>query len=983
MAEIEEIKKFIRGNNSGGKNNKSCNYGIKTNFLVPSLFGISENDFQHVYSEILSRISNHSNLYEADKQKHKDTNKDKFDATKYGLPFMERINEGMVPVVIDMLIVNEDRDSTELFDCSLRAQIVKIIQTVLLSVLTIPNEEVPKEFYCFVLKSEIWHQDDEEKQRLRFIFPGTRVNKSVLNTIIIPEIIKDLINHQVLRLFYNLPKNKWEEIIQPIGDYMTLYGCKEYEHEAPLFFDCVYIDSVSDDIDKNYCDEDDSKFTSTCLDLSIFPVFNGIYFQKNILEKEDCYTDDGNKYLTLILSPNYSLENSKLDKNITLLRAKEPPKEQRRKEAGFKHTFNEQENFDEISSMICPTRFKKSTIYYWYTYGKCCFNIFNGTSRGYEKFKAITPDELKPRLESYWHSLEKEFFDLRTLMEYARQDNYDQYYEWIKKITEPLVDYCISMKGADMPMSKLARFLFCLDYVYDRFEKQWYYKNKSVLERDMGALRLREDISDTMKDLFNDILIKRETDRDSCTGREEQKIHNARIKDVMKIVEGLEKAATIDKIIKSLEGKLFDDNFSKFKDENLNLMGCTNVVLEVYDDNICYREGIIQDYITKSTEIPFPTAYETVEKKVKFLKEYYSQVHTDPDMCHYFLKDMASFLVGGNEEKLFRNYIGERNASKSKVIELLQKALGSYCVDFPSETITIVKGKASGAPDPALEQAKGARVAIVSETSKSEPLDVCKIKKYTGNDRYWNRTLNKEGGSRALSFKLIHMSNVIAAVPGADKAYKCREVIHPFLSRWEHYPPATKEEQRRQRRFKIDPKFSEKIQRLGQAQLYLMYEYFPIYKREGITKLPKLVVEVTKRHHREIDPYYNFLKEINRHYDFPNRELEQKLRKKKSQEDEYESDYDDEIMEEGDEEQNVKNERRKKLHEYLDRSRKESVQTIFNYYTRWFNRFSPDTQFSITQDDFRREMEEPDRLGPSERGYWYGISIKKKNKEQK
>lgn len=974
MDQTEDIRKFIRSNGSSLKG-KNSNYVIKTNFIIAGNFGIPTEEFGAVYPEIIDRISTHLTSYEKLLEEEID-----IDGTKIGLPFMEKINEGMIPVTIDMLIVNDDRESHEFFDCRLRASIVKIIQTVLLSIFNIADNIMAKELYCFVLKSQIWHECEEEKQKLRFIFPGTRVNKNILNSIIIPEIIKDLNLHEVIRLFHNIPKIKWEEIIQPMGDYMTLYGCKEKENEALLLFDCIYPSVVLDNMD-SYSENDDEKNIMKSINKSNFSVYESSYFKKNMLEKEECYLKDDYKYLTLILSPNYSFENTKLDKDIMLLREKEPPKEVRRKVNGFKDLFNQQEQFDNVVGMISAERFKKSTIYYWYTYGKCCFNIFNGSQTGYDKFKAITPEELKEHLEPFWRSLEKEFFDLRTLMEYARQDNKHQYEEWIKKISEPLVDHCISVKGADMPMSQLARLLFCLDYIYDREEKEWYYKNRSILQKDRSGLQLREDLGEILKDTFGEVLSKRQNDKDSCTGREEQKVHAARIKDVENIINSLEKATNLDKIIKALQGKLFDDNFSKFKDENLKLIGCTNVVLEVYDNDICYREGIIQDYITKSTEIPFPTSYGMIESKVNFLEEYYSQVHTDPEMCRFFKKDMASFLVGGNEEKIFRNYIGERNASKSKVIEILQKALGSYCVDFPSETITVVKGKSSGAPDPALEQAKGARLAIVSETSKSEPLDSCKIKKYTGNDRYWNRTLNKEGGSRVLSFKLIHMSNVIAPVPGADKAYKCREVIYPFLSRWEHHPPRSEQEQRRQRRFLIDQKFSEKIQRMGQAQLYLMYKYFPIYKKEGLSKLPKLVVEVTKRHHREIDPYYNFMKEINRHYDFPDREIENKLRKKKTYADEYESDYDDEIEEDGDEEHDIKNERRKKLHEYLDRSRKETIGTIFNYYTRWFMRFSPDTPLSITQDDFRKEMEEPDKLGPSERGYWYGISLKKKNKE--
>ena len=129
----------------------------------------------------------------------------------------------------------------------------------------------------------------------------------------------------------------------------------------------------------------------------------------------------------------------------------------------------------------------------------------------------------------------------------------------------------------------------------------------------------------------------------------------------------------------------------------------------------------------------------------------------------------------------------------------------------------------------------------------------------TSNDVYFNRTLNKEGCERILSFVLIAMSNIVNDAPNADEAYFVREVIIPFLSKWVDNAPLDVEEQYRQRRFPIDLDFSNKIKHYGQANLFLMWYYYPIYRREGIRVLPDLVKRVTMKHQRDLDVIFNFI----------------------------------------------------------------------------------------------------------------------------
>lgn len=978
--EFHEKLKDIISSYSSTKIKKE-DFALKSNFPISRKIALNEDNFQAVYSDVLGLLSSDIKAYYEDKKSNED-----FNPCDYGLPFMEKIYGDSMTFSIEMLFEYCVNDSLAVYDSEFRMSVVALLQEIICACFVIEGD-YPNEMVCYVLKTDIWYENDREKQRLKFVFPGIKVNKTIVKTKIIPLLIKELNEREIVRTLFKNPLKPWENIIQPIDDFSLMYGCKYQQNEAPLLLDCIYENQIFYSterhkfIDKNEKSDDSSQESedpgeSECFKINI-P--DGLYFKMGYLNAS-LFSEESDEHsqLAILTGINFQMSFTKPNNDIMRINIEpEKPKEKRRERENIPAKFNEREIFDEVVAMInTKERFSENKIYYWYTFGKCCYGIFNGAQIGKDKFIEKTPPHFRDKVDRFWRKLENEYYDIRTLMDYARQDNEEQFKQWLKNNYKPLIDKCIVNKGKDMPMSDLAYRVFCLDYIYDRKDKTWYRRKGAYLSEDTDALELKEDLRFTLCEIFTEVITEREAQRDNSQGTEERKIYAARVKDVEKILQSLEEGSNLSKIIKSLEGKLFDEDFRCNKDENLNTMACTNVVLEVYDAKICYRPFVIQDYITKCTNIAFPISYNIGHEKVKFLLKYYSQVHTDPEMCHFFLKDMASYLKGGNDEKIFRNFIGERNASKSKVIELLQKALGDYCVDFPSDVIVVTKGTSDGGPNPGLEQGKGARVAIVAETSGVIPLDAAKIKKNTTNDRFYTRGLNKAGGSRKMSFKLIHMSNVIAPVVGADQAYRCREYIYPFLSRWERNAPESEEEQYRYKRFKMDPRFSDKIKYLGQAQLYLMFHYFPIYMKEGLEKLPKIVKEVTRKHHREIDPFYCFLKEINRHYVFPDESIEKTLRKRKKYGDEYESDYDDEIHSDDEEDTTKKEKRRKDLRDYLDLEKKITEVELFTFYKRWYEKFYPDTKIYITQSEFRKEMQKSDRMGPSEGGIWYGASIK-------
>lgn len=905
--------------------NGASGIGFVTNFAAASHFKVEYSQYGQFFGDIIELTRQNLGLMNQESKEHD------YVPQKYGLPFCEEIPDTM-PIIVDFLIRCPNNDAFHLYPPEFVCDIVKSIQDIICSFIVVMDADIVLELVCFVLESPIWvDKDGHQCQKLRFQFPYTRISKAVLNGFLRKELIFDLQDNDLIKKIYRTPiDTNWDVIIQRFDNCVSLYGSKLHKDEAPMVLRGIfsYIDYVPEGIEEESTMESYISFDNDDLD----PMDNSLVC-KGLIDKDSLIFNDKIDNILLILSIHFYDKFSPIKPGVIQMGDDIPtPKPFVPSLGGFAQEENQEELFDVLIQLVDPKRFTKQYKYYWYSIGKCIHNIFGSSDYGKSKFVACTSEELKPELDKTWELFASEYLDIRTIMGYARVDNPEAYTRWHHDYCKQLVVDAVG--GKDMVMANLVRRVLCLDYLYCRESGTWYYIKKSKLQKDIQGLELRNVINERIKPFYLELRAEYDAQFQAAATPDQRKIFRGMVAEVDKLTDKLDTVAFLDKVINAAKSKLYDDNFNQLRDENNKLMACTNCVIECYDKTITHRPFKIQDYITKCTQIPFPMSYTMDTRQVQFLMKYYGQVHTDRELFHFFMKDLGSFMEGGNDEKYFRNWIGESNASKSQVVKLLQLAFGDYCVDFPTDEITINRNKSASGPNHALELAKGARIAIVAETDKSEPLHVGKVKKFTGNDRYYNRSLNKEGGSRCLSFVLIHMSNVMAERPNSDEAYLIREIIYPFLSKWVPHAPPTEEEQYAQRLFQMDLDFSKILPSLAQAQLFLMFHYYPIYKEEGIRQLPEIIKEKTQRFHEDNDPFFNFIKT----------QLE--------------------IVEiEG---------------EHSGLAPSIGVFDLFTAYRRWYPKFAA-TPLMINQNDFKNEMILKNRLGPlNHMNEWSGFQFKQR-----
>lgn len=945
----------------------NSNDEITSKITIGSSFGnktevnIDNTMVTEFYSDALNLIAQSNALYYSSGGDQDDTS--------FGLQFCEKVND-LVPAMVNMTFQFPDQEALSFYDADFIIQITRIIQNIIRDTFVIDGRD-PKELICVVLESGIWHKGGKQFQKLRFHFPYLGVSRNVLNSWIIEQVILDLTFHDLIKGLRVTPSiSDWNQIISKVGSFVPMYGSKETEDSLPVLMRCVFSSILDFDVfGVRIENEADQEYYIPYDDDIIDPMDSSLVKQQ-IVDYDQFLERDKEENLPMLLSVHFPANFTKIIPGaIVFTDSKKPTKVS--KETGWTtEVDNVQDIYNDLISIISPERCSPERKYDWYAIGRVTHNIFNGTKMGLEKFIEISHEDLKEECHSLWETLANEYLDIRTLMSFAQEDNRERFQEWHKGYYEPFIEP--AMRGKNMSVADLASRVI-LDFVYDRENRIWYRLKRSHLVKDIGECELKEVLRTKLKNIMYEIRKNREAERDKAETNERKKLYNTMVREVDLLIDKLDDVDYLEKVIKALRSKMFDDNLPRLCDENLDLIACTNVVLECYDRDICYRTGRIQDYITKSTDIAFPIGYSKDNKNVKFLIKYYGQIHCESkmyykeadhskycksifcqdsnnknvngicgelchgEMCHFVLKDNASFLKGGNDEKRFRNWIGPPNGAKSQKKKLFEAALGQYCVDFPNDSITINKFKSNGGPDPALDQAKGSRMAMVSESDKSEVMHPGKIKKYTGGDRFWTRTLNKEGGSRKLSFKLCLMSNTEPKPQDPDEAYDFREILYPHDSKWVSNPPDDEIEQYRRKRFKMDPQFYKKIPSLGQAQLWLMYHYYPIYMREGLNDIPECVKTMTEDHQKDNNPYYNFIKE------------------------KIEVNYI-----EGEEDTKI-----------IDESKSLTLYEAFQQYKRWYPTFSPDTMMNINQAAFKKEMIADGRLGPlNEYNEWVGLSFR-------
>jgi P4 family phage/plasmid primase-like protien len=257
----------------------------------------------------------------------------------------------------------------------------------------------------------------------------------------------------------------------------------------------------------------------------------------------------------------------------------------------------------------------------------------------------------------------------------------------------------------------------------------WYnYRDHHWVEID-GAVALRRAISEDLCDLYRNKIRKLMAQKASETDENKIKYFGIKIDRASAIASQLESNNAKKRIMNEAHELFYDEEFFKKIDTDPNLMCFTNGVVDF--KNHVFRPGRPEDYITMTTRIPYVKP--TKEKHgaiMECINEFMHKLFPVQDLYEYMFEHLASVLIGTAVNQTFNMYIGVGSNGKSVLITLMEKILGDYKVDVPLSMLTDKRAKVGGV-SPEVIMLKGARYAVVQESSKGDRMNEGVMKQMT------------------------------------------------------------------------------------------------------------------------------------------------------------------------------------------------------------------------------------------------------------
>lgn len=382
----------------------------------------------------------------------------------------------------------------------------------------------------------------------------------------------------------------------------------------------------------------------------------------------------------------------------------------------------------------------------------------------------------------------------RSIIYWAKQDAFTEY-ELVKNRT---IDHYLEetiFDAAEWDYAMVLYYKFKDKYVCSGIKTStWYVFNGNRWEKDEG-MTLRMAISKDLFQLYNQKQTQCLADLHTITNDEERSTKLQRkTKRLAEITLKLKKTSDKNNIMREAMEIFFDKDFIKNVDTNPYLMCFTNGVFDFNKKE--FRQGYPQDYITKTTGIPY-IKYNYDEQKdlsdeiTKFMKELFPQ----PELCRYMFDHLASCLIGVKKEHAFNIYRGSGSNGKSILTDLMTQSLGEYKGTVPISLVTDKRGSIGGTSSEVI-QLKGVRYAVMQEPSKDAVINEGVMKELTGGDPIQARALFSDSEIFIPQFSLVVCTNALFEIKSNDdgtwRRMKLVDFISKFISEGESHTDDTK-----------------------------------------------------------------------------------------------------------------------------------------------------------------------------------------------
>lgn len=545
------------------------------------------------------------------------------------------------------------------------------------------------------------------------------------------------------------------------------------------------------------------------------------------------------------------------------------------KEQVINENTKDREIIHEYLKCLSPKRC--SEYYEWTRIGMilfnegCQFTVFNDWSK-------TCPTKYNEKMaKKIWDGFKldsKKKLLLGTLIKFAREDNYNNYYtELCKKlvptldqilldnnITTEIYDKFTRIMSAtdDTSIASFFKLLFPDDYIYDTSQTIWYEANKHGIykqcSRDEGLISARKRLSNDLVNCIErcskayiPIAFKNRDDKD--VDKEKKKFY----KNVNLLIKRLRTVSAKNNFIIELREFYDMPMFYKLQNPNKYLFAFENGVYDLKTHE--FRNAKKEELVCGTTGYSYN---KSTDEDRELIRETIRNMFLNDELYDYFMTIISNRLVKEllHEEIYFM--IGDTCNGKGLVTTLIQNTFGDFTQVLEPASFTASKwGTNANAATPALASTHGTNIVFINELERGTSLSSDILKRLSGRDEIKVRRLHKECFQFVPTFNLFFVSNYHPQLDGTDAAIKRRLRYIPFNVTFNDNPVGPNQ---KKINYKLKTLFGE--ERFCWAFFDILIEFFKKYiDNDMILNVPNEVKDKSANLLDENNPVKSFISE--------------------------------------------------------------------------------------------------------------------------
>jgi len=399
------------------------------------------------------------------------------------------------------------------------------------------------------------------------------------------------------------------------------------------------------------------------------------------------------------------------------------------------------------------------------------------------------------------------------------------------------------------------RYLLEGEFIYDHYEKKWYYWNDHYWRKDKV-----KNIYHKMRILCEAYETEVELQRDKAADTDDEEIRKVHLGKAKAFEERIKACYEVNRkklILESAANKLDD-------------LACVGDEWDLNPMTLCVKNGVI-DLRTgelmpgKPSDMNrrvAPVHYHGLDAQAPIWEGFLRGLFDDkPEVYEYLFRLLGYGITGKVKESVFPIFWGPQGRNgKTAIMETLGAVLGKDLTIKTPATFMLQTKAATSAESPEAMSASlwGRRLVWACETSDGDKLNIPKIKELTGGDRM---TARKPYADEPIQFDPSHLiimvTNQRPKIPPNDPATWRRIVLIKFDKTYIANPDPNNPYERLE-----DPDIKERLIKEAPFVLSWLVRGCIAWQKDGERlKPPKEILAETLLYHENEDPVGLFLKD--------------------------------------------------------------------------------------------------------------------------